>query len=360
MGMKNHSWPLTIRIIVFSCLIGGAAGVLGTALTTSYLSQYALQLGEVRQTLGLSQIRPRTLPQSYADALERLEARALPAVGSLFAVSRMRDTGVSVFDPSVPVMVLTSDGWMLSTSGGLDDIVSFGAQTCDVDKVVVEPRLGFTFLHCATSETSVVDIIGGFEIAAGDQLFVVSRPSEVVSTHAREIVWGDAVRSSDIPSRRILLGDDARVREGAAVFNVFGEFVGVARTGEEGIEVVPFEELAGAFVQVLESIEPMTYPSLGVRGIDLARTIGVDENFASSRTGFLLYGSRAAPYGSAAYKAGLLVGDILLTVDGVAINGIFALDDLLTSYYVGNEVQVELERDGERQTVTVMLGELEL
>ncbi|MBI4435639.1 PDZ domain-containing protein [Candidatus Uhrbacteria bacterium] len=357
--MTNHSWPQTIRIIVFSCLIGGAAGVLGTALTTSYLSDYAAQLGEVRQTLGLTQTRPRTLPQSYVDALERLEERSLPAVGSLFAASSVGEAGVSIFDSSVPVITLTSDGWMLAESGRLGDIVRFGAQECEVDDVVVEPLLGYVFLHCATSNMSVVDIVGGYGLAAGDQVFVAAQGHEVVFTQAREVVWGDGVRSSDIPSRRIRLTDVAQ--DGAVVFNVFGEFIGVTQSGEEGMEVVPFEQLAGAFRQVLESVDSITYPSLGVRGIDLAHSAGVDEELSGGhQVGFLLYSPRAVAYGSAGYKAGLLVGDVLLSIDGVTINGTNALDDLLTSYSASDEIQIEIERNGDRQTVTVTLGELEI
>ena len=359
--MSNHSWPQTIRIIVFSCLIGGAAGVLGTALTTNYLSEYALQLGQVRETLGLSQTRPRTLPQSYDDALERLEERSLPAVGSLFTASSIVESGVSVFDSLTSVIVLTSDGWMLSTSGNLGDTVHVSAQTCEVDDVLVEPLLGYRFLHCATSNSSVVDMVGGYGIAAGDPLFVVAQGYEVVFTQAREVTWGEAVRSSDIPSRRILLTHDTALREGAAVFNVFGEFVGVVHEGDEGVEVVPFEQLAGAFRQVLESVDAITYPSLGVRGIDLTRTIAVSEEVSQGRhAGFVLYGPRAVAFGSGAQKAGLQGGDILLSVEGVVINGTYALDDLVTSYSAGQEIRVEIEREGIKQEVTVTLGELEI
>lgn len=359
--MKIQSWPQTIRIIVFSCLIGGAAGVLGTALTTNYLSEYALQLGQVTQTLGISQTRPRSLPQSYDDALERLEERALPAVGSLFPDTRIGETGVSVFDSAVSIIVLTSDGWMLSPSGTLGDTVQVGAQTCEVDQVIIEPRFGYHFLHCVTSNSSVVDMVGGYGIAAGDQLFVVTQGREVVFTQAREIVWGEVVRSSDIPTRRILLTDDFTVREGSAVFNVYGEFVGVAHEGEGRMEIVPFEHLAGAFQQVLESVDTIVYPSLGIRGIDLSRTVGVSEEISKGRhTGFVIYGSRAIVPGSAAYKAGLQIGDMVVSVEGIMINATSSLDDLLTSYVAGQEMQIGIERDGAQQEVTVTLGELKL
>lgn len=347
-------------MIFFSCLLGGVAGVLGAALTTAYLSDYAIGLGNVSQNLGLSQPRPRMIPETYAQALDVLQERALPAIGSLFSASSISETGITIAQAQASVMALTSDGWVLSQTGRLGDKIAFASQTCEVDDALFEPLFGFVFLHCASSDRLVVDFAPGYDIEAGDQLFVVN-DGEVVFTQARAVVWGDAVRSSDIPSRRILLTNDAAVRKGAAVFNVFGEFVGVVHEGDEGIEVVPFEQLAGAFRQVLESVDTITYPSLGVRGIDLARTVGVSEDVSQGRhVGFVLYGPRAVPFGSAAQKAGLQVGDILLSVEGVTINGTYALDDLLTSYSAGQEIRVEIERDGSQQEVIVTLGELEI
>lgn len=358
MDMKNHSWPHTIRIIIFSCLIGGAAGVLGTALTTSYLSQYALSLGEVTQNLGLSQARPRTLPQSYLDALEKLEDQSLPAVGSLFTRANIPPSGVSVSESSATVVGLTSDGWSLSTDGRVGDMMHFGGQTCEVDEVREEPMLGLKFLHCAISNASVVDIAGGYGIQTGDQLFIVAHDTDIIFTQARNVVWGEAVRGSDEPSRRIVLTDHTLVNSGAAVFNVYGELVGIVETQEGGLHVIPFEHLSGAFRQVLESTQTITYPALGVRGIDLSRAVGVSEELSDgAHAGFVLYGSRAVASGSAAQKAGLVTGDVLLSVEGVMIDGTNALDDLIANYAVGDEIQIEFEREGTRQEITVTLGE---
>lgn len=358
MDMKNHSWPHTIRIILFSCLIGGAAGVLGTALTTAYLSEYAVELGEVTQNLGLSVPRPRTVPETYGQTLDVLQERALPSVGSLFAASSISETGISATQAQASVMALTSDGWILSESGRVGDVIAFAGQTCEVDDVFVEPMFGFVFLHCASNNRPVVDIASGYGIRAGDQLFVVTG-EEVIFTQARAVVWGETVRSSDIPSRRILLVDTAK--SGSAVFNVFGEFIGVTSQGAQTVEVIPFEYLQGAFRQVLESTKQITYPSLGVRGIDLSRAVGVDEELTDGRNeGFLLYGPRAVAYASAAADADLQMGDIIVSVEGVSVNSEYALDDLLAYYSVGDQVRIEIDRDEERQEVTVTLGELQL
>jgi hypothetical protein len=354
---KNRSWPNTIRIIVFSCLIGGAAGVVGTALTTSYLSEYALQLGQLTQPLRVTQERPRALPESYEEALERLEDRALSAVGQSFKGSLVEEYGVSLNDASSSVIALTSDGWGLSIAGRIGDMAVWGTHICEIDEIIVEPMFGFQFVHCATSSVPVVDIAGGYGVSAGDQLFVVTSQQAFTFTYATSIVWGDSVRSSDVPSRRILLADEG-AQLGSAVFNVFGELVGVV---DENSEVIVFEHLSGAFNQVLQGAAIISYPALGVRGVDLARSAAVSEEVSQGlHAGFVLYGTRAVEWGSAGFDAGLLVKDIVLSVDGVSINRDVSMDDLIANYAPGDQIQIEIDRGGSRQEVSVTLGELEI
>ena len=59
--------------------------------------------------------------------------------------------------------------------------------------------------------------------------------------------------------------------------------------------------------------------------------------------------------GTAAAAAGIEVGDILLSVDGEPLTTIDQLVAMLRFYRVGDSVAVELERGGERQTITVTL-----
>ena len=361
MGMSHHSWPLTIRIIVFSCLIGVGAGVLGTALTTNYLSDYALQLSEVTQPIRLTQERPRALPKNYEDALVLLDDRALPTVGSLFSQASLGETGVSRSSSHIPVVMLTSDGWAIASKGAIGDLVHWQMHQCEIDQVVHEPRFGFEFIHCATSNAPVVNIADGYDIQLGDQLFVVSSSDDVLYTRVRTVVWGEAVASSDFPTRRILLTDAVPADVGSAVFNLYSELVGITIETDNGVVVLPFEHVSGAFKQVLESSTVITYPSLGVHGIDLARTVGVDKTISGSvHTGVMLYGARAIERGSSAQLAGLNVGDLILSVDGVVLNEAVSLDDLLAGYSAGDTASIGIERDGVQQELSVTLGELKL
>lgn len=367
--MKNHPWPETIRPILVSLLIGGMAGVIGAALTTNELTDYAIELRSIPESERLIEERPRALPKNYEDALALLEERVFPAVGSLIQHEDVVQTGVSIFSSDTSVVILTSDGWMLTQGANVGDVVSFRAQSCEVDEVVSamggsasggeEPRYGFAFAHCAIEYAPVVDFGDGYNLRAGDQVFIVSSGQGVAFTEVAMVQWGDVSRSSDIPTRRIILSG-ASVSVGSAVFNLLGELVGFVIDSDEAIVMIPFEHLSVAFQQVLESSDTISYPSLGVRGIDLARAVGVSEELSRGfHSGLLLYGSRSVEQGSAAAASGFLSGDIILSVEGVSIDDAYALDDVLPWYAPGDVVRVEIDRDGSMQELVATLGEME-
>ena len=61
--------------------------------------------------------------------------------------------------------------------------------------------------------------------------------------------------------------------------------------------------------------------------------------------------------GSAAEKAGLLAGDVLVAFDGEPVTDLRGYSTLLKTKSPGDQVKVTVLRDGEEQTVTATLGE---
>jgi len=357
--MIKHSWPTTIRVVVISLIIGGASGVLATALTSSYLWQYAFELSELTEPLRLTADQPRAVPKDYEDARETLDAQALDAVGLLFSAS-VPSTGFTKEDARGSVVALTSDGWMLSLGGSLASIIAIGDQTCLVDEVRVHAATGLSFLHCELSNVSVVDLGKGYDLAPGDQVFVVEGPDAFVFTQVESIFWdGENVRSSDIPTRRIALSFEGSLRAGSPVFNIFGELVGFLDPTQDVALVVPFEQLVNTFQGVLEGQENIFSPRLGVNVIDLSTTVGLGEEMTRGfKSGSLLFGSQAVERGSSAQTAGLLAGDIILFVDGEAIADGRTLDDLIVEFSPTDQVTLSIDRDGERLEIIVTLGSL--
>lgn len=350
--MKQSSLSQTLRMIIVSFLIGGTAGVLGTALTTNYFSTYTLQLGELTEPLRIAQERPRAIPETYKDALDRIQDRSLPATGTIFLDDQLQNELTSVFDNVGPVGALTSDGWGISMQGNVGDVVRWGTQTCRIDRVISEPLYGVKFVHCDIGSVPVLDIGSGYDLDVGSQVFAVSSDQNFVFTQVQAIQWGAIERSSDVPTRRVYVKEE--LPSGTLLFNVYGEFVGMTVLSNDEIVMVPFEHVSGAFKQVLADVSSVAYPSLGVMGIDLARQVQTEGDYAELHAGVLI--TEISPPSSAEYVQ-LQEGDIILSVDGVAVNGTYSLDDLIIEKTVGEEVYVLINRGGQEQELLVALGE---
>ncbi len=360
MGMNIGSWPHIFSFILLSFVVGLGAGIIGTALTTDYLSEYAFGLSRLTEPLRMTQELPRAIPKNYEDAFSLLRERALPAVGSLFENSQVTETGIPFSLSRIPVIALTSDGWVLTPQATLGDRIQWQAQQCEIDKRIAEPLTGFVFAHCQTTNVPVVNFGSGYDVTVGDQLFVVSTMGKVNMTSVSSLTWGTrSVESSDIPLRRIHLVHASELEHGSAVFNLFGDLVGMVSQTETSTDVIPFEQFSGAFRQVLLPSELIVHPALGLQGIDLARTVGVSPAFSRGvRHGFLLYGVQAPEVVHTTTPQELLEGDIIMAVEGVSIDSRFSIDDLLVSYAVGDKIRLTIDREGVQQEVTVVLGEL--
>jgi membrane-associated protease RseP (regulator of RpoE activity) len=347
----------TIRTVIIAVILGGASGVLATALTANYLSQYALELGELTEPLRLTQEKPRAVPQVYAQALDQLEKNALPAVGAVFGAT-IPSVGFVSADQRAGLVSLTSDGWMLSAEALISSHVVMGEQTCAVDRVLKDALTGLSFAHCDVNSVPVVVLGDGYDLQPGDQVFVVDGPERLFFTEVSSLSWGVAsARSSDVPARRVNLAKSFKVLPGASVFNISGELVGMIDPSGDGARVVPFEHVSGAFKSVLEGAKQIDRATLGVRFIDLSRTTGLSSDLTRGiHSGALLSGSQAVEWGSAAYDAGLRVGDIILALDGIFIDSNNSLDDLVVTYDPGSIVRILIDRAGERVEINATLG----
>lgn len=358
--MKTTSLSHIFSLILLSLVVGLGAGIIGTALTTDYLSEYAFGLSRLTEPLRITQELPRVIPKNYEEALSLLQERALPAVGSLFEQAQVTETGIPFSFSHTPAIALTSDGWLLTSQAFVGDRVQWQTQQCDIDKRIEEPLTRFVFAHCRTNNVPVVNFGSGYDVAVGDQLFIVSSAGAVNATTVSSVTWGtQSVESSDISLRRIHVLPSSDVEQGAAAFNLFGDLVGVVSYAQDVVQIIPFEHLSSAFRQVLIPSEIISHPALGFQGIDLSRTVGVSPELSRGfRQGFLLYGQQAPEAVHAVTSQELLEGDIIMAVEGVAIDSLFSIDDLLVSYAAGDEIHLTIDRAGLQEEVSVTLGAL--
>jgi serine protease Do len=365
--MKSpYSSRVTLWVIVLSALLfGSAGGVLATALTTNYLTSYAIRLGEYTMPMRLSDERPRAVPQTFAQAVEEVQEQVMPSVAIFYLPSS--EGSVLAQDRISRGVVLTEDGWILTMDqpGVAEEYLRVEVQQTfyDVERVVRDKTTKALFVKIAASRLSPVSFGSGWGAQAGDQLFIVSAPDEITETSVFTVLYEDVyTRTSESLSRRIVLQNTLAESEvGSAVADVSGSLVGILESAEESgkeyATVIPLDVLVSPWTKFLQT-GTWSRAYLGVEYADLARVKGVSEDITRGyRAGALVAGSRAVAYGSPAFEAGIKRGDILLSVDGRTLDASFGLDEALVSLIPGAQTVISLDRDGEKKDITVTLGE---
>lgn len=142
---------------------------------------------------------------------------------------------------------------------------------------------------------------------------------------------------------------------GGPIVNARGEVLGIATSGpRRSIVTIPASTVSRVVDQLLQrgrvargylgvGVQPVAFPDATRQSLGIA----VDR-------GLLIV--TVAP-GSSADKSGLLLGDIIVTVDGSPVRGARSLQPALDSENVGKSIALELVRGGKLVKLSVTVGE---
>ena len=358
--MINSSWKQTARTIVLSIILGGASGVLFSALTTNYLSGYAIELGQLTNPLRLQDERPHAFPKSYEEALEYVSEIATPSLVSFFEPSLSASDAYLSEEAVLHGMVLTSDGWIMTNGKTRTDLaqlkVGIGREVYQIVEIVPDSATGVSFVKIEAENLSVLAFGKGRDIMAGERVFVVPSTQSLLATTVIGSDWGtETIWSADIPQRKIILSTSAESSIGAPVTNTGGELIGIMQDDDK---YIPMESLLPAFTSLLRDGD-IERASLGLEVIDLTHSIGLSEELVRShRSGALILNTASIVSNGSAAQAQLQAGDIILMVDGQLINGNRSLDEYISDYRPGDNVRLTIDRAGEEIDITVTLGVL--
>lgn len=360
MDMKHDFWQLTARTIALSIIIGGASGVLSSALTSSYLSDYAIQLSELTAPLRTVEERPKSFPGSFVEAVSSFEKDTLKSVATFYSKSAK---GLYGFEDSAKIasgIVLTSDGWIAVAGSTSTKLLSSSVYVkdglYDVVQVVTDKNTNILFVKINATGLPVVSFGSGLDLVLGEQLLASSGVGLFNSTSVLEQKWPKGkVVSSDSPQRRVVLEQNS-IESGSIIFDLTGSLVGFYIKEGTASQMLPIDGVLPALSSLLEN-KTIIRPTLGVQYIDIFHSVGLTEKTTrSKRYGAYLTGRPAIKNASAAAVSDLRAGDIILSVNGQNINGEKGLDEIIFSYKSGDEVELVIDRSGEeiRKKITLL------
>ena len=156
-----------------------------------------------------------------------------------------------------------------------------------------------------------------------------------------------------------LIQTDAAINSGnsgGALVNSEGKVVGVntlklSGTGIEGMGfAIPINSTSSITEQLIQ-YSKVKRPFIGIGGVDLDEKTAKKYNLVVG-----IYVKTIEDF-SAAEKAGLKIGDVIIEVDGKKVTKMDELNEIKNSKNIGDELKLKINRNNKEEEVSVILGE---
>lgn len=254
-----------------------------------------------------------------------------------------------------------SNSYYQITDAGKVTVTLFGDETEYEAKIVGQDeqtdlavikieKTGLTKAEFADSDSVKV---GEFAMAVGNPVNMNSTVTTgIVSAVNRKITDSDGKTYTCIQTDAAINSGNS----GGALVNGEGKVIGIntlklSGTGIEGIGfAIPINSTTDITSQLIQ-YSKVKRPFIGISGIDL--------NAETAKTYNLVEGVyvKSVEDFSAAEKAGLKAGDVIIEVEGKSIKTMNELNEVKNSHKIGDELKLKINRDGTEKEITLTLGE---
>ena len=195
--------------------------------------------------------------------------------------------------------------------------------------------------------------VGEFAMAVGNPLGMQSSITcGVISAINREVTDSDGKKFT-------LIQTDAAINSGnsgGALVNGEGKVIGIntlklSGTGIEGMGfAIPINSTTDITSQLIQ-YSKVKRPYVGISGMDLT------ENLAKANNLVVGIYIKSIDDFSAAEKAGLKVGDVIIEADGKKVTKMDELNAIKNAHQIGEEMKIKINRNGQEKELTIVLGE---
>lgn len=376
MKMKPFPFAATLVAVSFLCLDGSSQGATSERKPPE-LREDPTPVGE----------RNAPVVTSYADVIEH----AQKAVVSVYSKKIVRERVVMnpllrQFFGDIPDqqreqrqeglgsgVIVSPDGYILTNNHvveGADELkVSLSNDRELIAKVIgADPKTDIAVIKVEGENLPVVTLADSDLIRVGDIVFAVGNPLGVGQTVTMGIVSAKG-RSvgilEEVAGYESFIQTDAAINmgnSGGALVDAKGRLIGINSAilspsrGNIGIGFAVPVNLAATVMHSLIETGSVSRGFLGVQSQTLTPDDAESLGLPRDTQGVTV--TDVTP-DSAAEKAGLERGDVILSVNGKAVTALRDLRIFISQMAPGSKVKLRISRDGEDQVVDVTLGRLD-
>ena len=254
-----------------------------------------------------------------------------------------------------------SNSYYQITDAGKVTVTLFGDKTEYEAKIVgQDEQTDLAVIKIEKTGLTKADFADSDSVKVGEFAMAVGNPVNMDSTVTTGIVSAVNRKITDSDGKTYTcIQTDAAINSGnsgGALVNSEGKVIGIntlklSGTGIEGIGfAIPINSTTDITSQLIQ-YSKVKRPFIGISGIDL--------NAETAKTYNLVEGVyvKSVEDFSAAEKAELKAGDVIIEVEGKSIKTMNELNEVKNSHKIGDELKLKINRDGTEKEITLTLGE---
>jgi serine protease Do len=391
---KQHS-----RLLSLVALISIVAGSIGGAFGSASLARMSAIQRLAGNTTGLSQRVTFTEDSAVIDVVKK----ASPAVVSIVItkdLSKVPGFGFNpFFDPFSPFVdnsqqqaqpnirqvgagsgfFVTSDGLVLTNRHVVEDeqasytVVTSEGKTYNATVLARDPVNDLALVKVDIKNATTVELADSSKLEIGQRVIAIGNSlgqyqntvtTGVVSGIGRSITAGSNVGSEQLEG---VIQTDAAINpgnSGGPLLNSAGQVIGINTAIDQQGQLVGFaipSNDASRAVASFQKSGKIIRPQLGIRYVIITEQLASEQNLPKNYGALVTSGGQvstpAVLPNSAAARAGLADGDIVLEVNGQRIDEQHTLTKVLKDYQAGDSITLKVFKNNEEKNVQVTLGE---
>ena len=342
----------TLGLLALSIIFGAAGGAGATYFVLGGSGEGGDIVTQIRQTL-----------TSEQSAIVNVAERVSPAIVTLeVATAGSESVGSGV--------IYSADGWIVTNRHVVEGATSITVSLKDGRDFVgtiygIDTLTDLAIVKVEATDLSAATLGRSRDIQVGQTAIAIGSPLGVYTNSVTAGIISALGRQITTESGRLdgLLQTDAAINpgnSGGALVDSSGMVIGInTAISNEGAGIgfaIPIDIARPIMEQALAGV-PLSRPWIGIRYTSLDRRSAAQNNLPVFQGAWLTPGAESAVVpGSPAEAAGFTDGDIVVKVEGVAIDELHPLQDLLVQYSPGATIVLDVLRGESVIQLSVTLG----
>lgn len=385
---KNNGFGKTVAVPFISGVLG-ATIVIGTCFGVPTIKEFIIgkssnsvltSTSSSNNNNDTSNVTYVSL-QNYSDTGVSVAAKVKPSIVGInveYAVNSIFGRGTSMASASGSGIIISADGYILTNnhiinSGSTSNssfyqlseatkitVVLYNDDTQYEAKVIgTDEQTDLAVIKIDKTDLIAAELGDSSSVKVGEFSMAIGNPLGMESSVTSGIISAVDRKVTSDGKTFTLIQTDAAINSGnsgGALVNAKGEVIGVntlkiQATGVEGMGfAIPINSTKDITDQLIK-YNKVKRPYIGIGGRDIDETLSKQYNLVIG-----VYVTSIEQF-SAAEKAGIKVGDVIVSADNKTITNMDELNEVKNAHNIGDTMELKLNRNGNEITVNITLTE---